>query len=239
LVPTLEKHTDPHRRAETYDLIYSRFSKSHRFIDLIEDALPRESRILDLAAGTGAVSRQLLDRGFRDLVLADVSADMLRIARGKLPSIPPDRFICACMESIDDREAYDGIVIRQAINYLTPLTLVPALSRWRTALKPGGKVLFNSFLFDPTRVSSLRTFREEIDDSIIRTLEGNAVSGNVLTHGHRAEIFHKSGGHEVVYDVNRFSILSEAEFAQACTEAGFSCVNVFNEGASVYVICHK
>jgi hypothetical protein len=50
------------------------------------------------------------------------------------------------MEEINDHEAYDGIVIRQALNYLAAKALVPALMRWRVALEPGGKLLFNSFI---------------------------------------------------------------------------------------------
>jgi phosphopantothenate---cysteine ligase (CTP) len=239
LVPILEQNNISRCRADLYDLAYSRFLKSERFIDLIGASLTTESRVLDLAAGTGEVSRQLLHRGFSNLILADASPEMIRVARGKLPSLPGESFVCTSMELINDREAYDGIVLRQAVNYLTPVTLVPALSRWRTALKPGGKLLFNSFLYDPERTTSSRTFREEVGDSIIATQEGNDVVGNVMTHGHRAEIFHKAGGYELVYDLNRFSIYSEVQLAQACNDAGFSRVRAFHERNSLYLICEK
>ena len=71
-------------------------------------------------------------------------------------------------------------MLRQAVNYLTPDTLVPALSRWRTALKPGGKLLFSSFLCDPERTPIIRTFREEVGESIVVTQEGNDVAGNTI-----------------------------------------------------------
>ena len=239
LLPILEQNNIYRRRADLYDLAYSRYQKSERFLDLIGDSLTKESRVLDLAAGTGEVSRQLLRRGFSDIVLADASPEMLRVARGKLPSLPAENFVCTRMEAINDREAYDGIVIRQAVNYLTPMMLVPALSRWRTALKPGGKLLFNSFLYDPARTPIARTFREEVGDSIVVTQEGNDVAGNIICHGHRAEIFHKAGGYELAYDLNRFSIYSELQFAQACSEAGFSRVSAFHERNSLYFICEK
>jgi hypothetical protein len=164
---------------------------------------------------------------------------MLRVARGKLPSLPAENFVCTSMEALNDCEAYDGIVIRQAVNYFAPMMLVPALSRWRTALKPGGKLLFNSFLHDPERTPISRAFRDEAGDSIIVTQEGNDVAGNIMCHGHRAEIFHKAGGYDLVYDLNRFSIYSELQFAQACSEAGFARVSAFHERSSLYLICEK
>ena len=169
LVPILEQNNIYRRRADLYDLAYSRFLKSERFIDLIGDSHKTDSRVLDLAAGTGEVSRQLLLRGFRDVVLLDASPEMLQVARGKLPSVPAENFVCTPMEVLSDREAYDGIVIRQAINYLSPMTLVPALSRWRTALKPAGKLLLNSFLYDPDHTPISRTYRDEIGDHLVVT----------------------------------------------------------------------
>jgi SAM-dependent methyltransferase len=239
LVPILEKNSITRHRADLYDLVHGRFLKSDRFIDVVGDALAPEARVLDLAAGTGEFSRQLLDRGFRDLVLVDASSVMLRVARDKLPSLGADRFVCQAMEKISDRETYDGIVIRQAINYLAPLTLVLALSRWRTALKPGGKLLFNSFLYDLEHTPSFRTYRNEIGEHIVVTHEGNDVSGNTKIHAHRAEIFHKSGGYETSYDLNRFSIYTEEQFAKACSEAGFSRVTAIRERNSLYLICEK
>jgi SAM-dependent methyltransferase len=194
---------------------------------------------LDLAAGTGGVSRHLLRRGFTDLTLADGSPEMLRVARGKLPALPARRFVCVAMEDINDSEAYDGIVVRQAINYLTPSTLIPALIRWRAALKPGGKLLLNSFLYDPQSTPTSRTFRDEVDDHILVTQEGIEVAGTLMHHGHRTEIFDKAGGYQLVYDLNRFFIYSEAEFADACVRAGFSRVRASHEQNSLYLICER
>jgi phosphopantothenate-cysteine ligase len=239
LVSVLEQNGVSCRRADLYDLAYSRFQQNDRFIDIVADSLTPANRVLDLAAGTGFLSSRLLRRGFSNLVLADLSPEMLRVARGKLPSLPAENFVCARMELLSDREAFDGIALRQAVNYLTPEALVPALSRWRKALKPGGKLLFDSFLYDPERAPIPRTFREEIGDSIVVTQEGNDVVENVMTHGHRAEIFHKSGGYELVYDLNRFSIYSEVQLAAACRQAGFSRVSALHERSSLYLICER
>jgi ubiquinone/menaquinone biosynthesis C-methylase UbiE len=239
LLPILKNNNVCGRHAEIYDLAYSRFRNSERFVELIVDSLTTESRVLDLAAGTGEVSRQLLPHGFRDLVLMDFSPEMLRVARQKLRSLSDERFVCAPMELFSDSEAYDGIVIRQPINGLVPFTLVPTLSRLRKALKPGGKLLFNSFLFEPNHSPSVQSFRHEIGDSIVVTLEGNDLTESAITHGHRAEIFHKDGGYDLVYDLTHFSIFSEVQFAQACSEAGFSRVSVLHEAQSLYLISEK
>ena len=65
---------------------------------MIGDSLTTESRVADLAAGTGEVSSQLLHRGFSDLVLADASAEILQVARGKLSSLAAANFISTKME---------------------------------------------------------------------------------------------------------------------------------------------
>jgi SAM-dependent methyltransferase len=239
LVPILEANNIYRRRADLYDLAYSRFLKSERFLNIIGDSLTTDSRVLDLAAGTGEVSRHLLLRGFTDLTLADVSPEMLRVARGKLSALPAGRFICVAMEDIIDREAYDGIVVRQAINYLNPSTLVPALVQWRGALKQGGKLLLNSFLYDPERTPISRTVRDEVGDRVLVTQEGIDVAENILSHGHRTEIFHKAGDYQLVYDLNRFYIYSEAQFVEACAGAGFSRVRALHEQNSLYLICER
>jgi SAM-dependent methyltransferase len=239
LEPILEQNNIYHRRADLYDLAYSRFQKSERFLDIICDSLTTDSRVLDLAAGTGEVSSLLLRRGFTDLILADASAEMLRVARGKLPSVPTGHFVCVAMEDVDDHEAYDGIVIRQAINYLTPKALGPALMRWRAALNPGGKLLFNSFLYDAERTPISRSFRDEVGEHVVVTQEGVDVAGNIVHHGQRTEIFHKAGGYQLVYDLNRFFVYSEAHFVEACAGAGFSQVRSFHERNSLYLICER
>jgi phosphopantothenate---cysteine ligase (CTP) len=239
LVPILEANNVYRRRSDLYDLAYSRFLKSERFLDIVGASLTTDSRVLDLAAGTGEVSRHLVRRGFADLTLADSSPEMLRVARGKLPALPARHFVCTAMENINDREAYDGIVVRQAINYLTPSTLVPALMRWRAALKPGGKLLFNSFLYDPQSTPISRTFRDEIGDHILVIQEGIDVAGNMMCHGHRTEIFHKEGGYQLVYDLNRFFIYSEAQFVEACGGACFSRVRTSREQNSLYLVCER
>jgi len=239
LEPILEANNIYRRRADLYDLAYSRFQKSERFLEIVADSLTTDSRVLDLAAGTGEVSRHLLCRGFAELVLADASPEMLRVARSKLPSLPAGHFVCVAMEEINDCEAYNGIVIRQAINYLKPSTLVPALVRWRSALKPGGKLLLNSFLYDPERTPSSRTYRDEVGDHILVTQEGIDVAGNLVSHGHRTEIFSKAGGYQLVYDLNRFSIYCEAQFVEACNRAGYARVKAICEQNSLYLICEK
>jgi phosphopantothenate---cysteine ligase (CTP) len=239
LLRILEQNSFTRRRADLYNLAYGRFLTSDRFIDKFGDSLTTESRVVDLAAGTGEVSSQLLHRGFNDLVLADASTEILRVARGKLSSLPAANFISTKVELQSNREASDGIVLRQAVNYLTPVLLVQALSRWRNALKPGGKLLFSSFLCDPERTPIVRAFREEVGECVVVTQEGNDIDGNTVYHGHRAEIFHKAGGYNRVYDLSCFSIFSEVQLAQSCSEAGFSHVSTFQERNSIYVICER
>lgn len=77
--------------ADTYDFHYYRLpipiAHLHVFCKLIRQYADREQRILDLGAGTGVVSRELLADGYTRVVSADLSLAMLREAKKKVPGI--------------------------------------------------------------------------------------------------------------------------------------------------------
>ena len=85
LLPILEQNSFTRRRADLYDLAYSRFLKSDRFIDMIGDSLTTDSRV----AGSGCRDRRSQQaaspsRLQRSRIWPMRLAEMLRVARGKL-----------------------------------------------------------------------------------------------------------------------------------------------------------
>lgn len=240
VVPLLQQNGIYGSKPELYDLAYSRFQKNTRFTDLISEELPVDADILDLAAGTGEVSLALQKRGYSKLTLADPSEPMLDIARSKFTDAPPKQCIVTSMEELDAEDAYDGIVIRQAINYLTPETLGPAFSRMYRALRKGGKLIFNSFTVQEGDTPAERNVRDETETHVLLTQEGNLVERDTIHHGQRTEIFNKqSGDFDVVYDLNSFHILTEDQFTEGLRAAGFINVSIRREGKSLYVVCTK
>jgi SAM-dependent methyltransferase len=105
----------------------------------------REGTVVELACGGGISSRMIADAGY-DVVGFDISADMVEIARGR---VPEGRFE---VQSLYDAELPDGCVavtgIGEAFNYLfDPRAGFDAMravfARVRDALVPNGIFLFD------------------------------------------------------------------------------------------------
>ena len=103
------------------------------------------SLVLDLACGTGSLTRELLRRGC-DVIGADASPDMLGVARQKLAEeFPQTLLLCQPMERLDLYGTVTGVVCTlDSLNHLlTPAALQRALTRAALFLEPGGLLLFD------------------------------------------------------------------------------------------------
>ncbi len=130
--------------ALTYDVDYSAWA------DYIEkhfrkNPLPGNT-VLDLACGTGSLTRELALRGY-ELIGVDQSPEMLSRAadknRGGSPIEPI--FLCQSMEKLDLYGTVDACVCcLDSVNYVTdPKKLRRAFQRVRLFLTPGGLFLFD------------------------------------------------------------------------------------------------
>jgi ubiquinone/menaquinone biosynthesis C-methylase UbiE len=98
-------------------------------------AEPRE--VLDLACGTGEITRALLSLG-HTVTAIDFSEDMLARARGKHGDRA--RILAGDAERLlDDDASYDALVTRHLVWTLTDPEA--AFAEWFRVLKPGGKLL--------------------------------------------------------------------------------------------------
>lgn len=107
---------------------------------LIEDALgpPAGRRVLDLACGTGEISRVLLGMG-AEVTGLDFSESMLDRARAKHAG-KRFRGILADAEAPGEPPGrYDGAIARHLVWTLTDPAA--ALAAWRAVLRPGARVL--------------------------------------------------------------------------------------------------
>lgn len=101
--------------------------------------------VLDLACGTGTMTRLLSQRGY-ELISADASHEMLAVAREKCRDLPvPPVFIGQSMEELDLYGTIDAAVCTlDSINYLTDLRqLRRAVSLVSLFLEPGGLFVFD------------------------------------------------------------------------------------------------
>ena len=135
----------------TYDVDYSSWA------DYIEKHFNRRglpgNTVLDLACGTGSLTRELAQRGY-EMIGVDLSPEMLAEAAEKnedVGGIPP-MFLCQSMDQLDLYGTIDACVCcLDSVNYVTdPRKLKKAFQRVHLFLMPGGL-----FLFDVNSVEKL------------------------------------------------------------------------------------
>lgn len=161
------------RRSETFDLAFGhRIPQGPEFdawAAAIRERLgPAPRRVLELACGTGEVTRLLLSLG-HEVTALDFSEAMLAVARRKHAGAKGLRFLLADAENpMEPDESYDAIVCRHLVWTLT--TPDAAFAEWHRMLKPGGTLLF----FDgdwaaPTRLGRLASRAIAVVDRFIGT----------------------------------------------------------------------
>lgn len=142
-----------------------------RWADYIEGHFRRLKKpvhtVLDLACGTGSLTRELSRRGY-SLIGVDLSADMLAIAEEKCRDLPVrPRFFCQSMDALCLPEQVDACVCcLDSVNYvLRPQKLQRAFRRVYDSLVPGGLFLFDADT--PEKLESMdgQVFLDEDEDT--------------------------------------------------------------------------
>lgn len=150
----------------TYDVDYAAWA------DYIEKHFARNplpgKTVLDLACGTGSLTRQLALRGY-ELIGVDQSPEMLAEAAEKNRGIAPiePMFLCQSMEKLDLYGTIDACVCcLDSVNYITdPKKLARAFGRVHLFLMPGGLFLFD--VNSPEKLEGLdgQVFLDETEDA--------------------------------------------------------------------------
>ena len=124
--------------------------------------------VLDLACGTGSLTRELALRGY-EMIGADQSPDMLAQAAEKNRGISPVEpiFLCQPMEKLDLYGTIDACVCcLDSVNYVTdPKKLQRTFQRVHLFLMPGGLFLFD--INSPEKLEGLdgQVFLDETEDA--------------------------------------------------------------------------
>ena len=152
--------------AFTYDVDYAAWA------DYIEKHFKRRGlpgkTVLDLACGTGSLTRELALRGY-EMIGVDLSPEMLAEAAEKnrdVGEVPP-MFLCQPMEQLDLYGTIDACVCcLDSVNYVTaPKKLQRAFARVHLFLMPGGLFLFD--MNTPEKLEGLdgQVFLDETEDA--------------------------------------------------------------------------
>ena len=150
----------------TYDVDYASWA------DYIQRHFARCSlpgnTVLDLACGTGSLTRELALRGY-ELIGVDRSPEMLAEAAEKSREGAPIEpiFLCQSMEKLDLYGTIDACVCcLDSVNYVTnPKRLARAFERVHLFLMPGGLFLFD--INSPEKLEGLHSqiFLDETEDA--------------------------------------------------------------------------
>lgn len=150
----------------TYDVDYTAWA---RYLERHFSKCPLPGKtILDLACGTGSLTRELALRGY-EMIGVDQSPEMLAEAVEKNRGISPTEplFLCQPMEQLDLYGTVDACVCcLDSINYVTdPKKLARAFKRVHLFLMPGGLFLFD--VNSPEKLEGLdgQVFLDETEDT--------------------------------------------------------------------------
>ncbi len=239
VIATLDVEPAYSKFPELYDAIYHRFQRSTEFVDLVSRVIGRNEAVLDLAAGTGDVSRQLQKREYRNLSLADQSEGMLRVAKTKLGEEVPT--YVTSMRNLNLGTTYDAIIVRQAINYLMHYEgLVDGLRAIHAHLTNGGRFIFNAPNFKGDDEYGDKSLEYEHGDYNLKVKEMNVLDGRVITHTQHCVLTRKDESEiKKVYDLNKFGLFTKDEFERALHETGFSSVTFLGKGLNAFTTSSK
>ena len=143
-----------------------------RWADYLEKHFARSAlpirTVLDLACGTGSLTRELAERGY-EMIGADQSEEMLAVAAEKCRGVGETEpiFLHQAMEGLDLYGTIDACVCcLDSVNYVTrPRTLERAFRRVHTFLMPGGLFLFDINTPDKLRGLDGQVFLDEREDA--------------------------------------------------------------------------
>ena len=157
--------------------VYDRFSddaeyekRAEYLLGLLRDGGVTEGILLDVACGTGKLTELLCGRGY-EIIAADVSPEMLLIARERLAAADPDALLlCQDMRELDLYGTVDAAVCTQdSVNHLTEEEdVAAAFASVSLFLRPGGLFVFDvNTPFKHRQVLSGNTFVYEDDDAFL------------------------------------------------------------------------
>lgn len=144
-------------------------------VRLLTSVCPPSAAVIDIGAGASTLVDALLDAGWSDVTVLDVSATALSLVRdrvaGPVADPPSDRtgavsFVVADVLSWQPERAYDAWHDRAVFHFLTrPDQRELYVARAAGAVPAGGVLVLGTFAADgPTRCSGLPTARYDARD---------------------------------------------------------------------------
>ncbi len=143
---------------------------AHTSIDLINAASGRHRSVLDVGGGASTLVDDLLDRGFEDITILDISRRAIQIAMARLGPERSDRitWIEGDLTRWQPVRTYDIWHDRAVLHFLTSTEQIDAYrSVLVRATKPGSMVIIGTFAPDgPEQCSGLPVQRYNAEELV-------------------------------------------------------------------------
>ena len=204
--------------------------------DYIEKHFTRLGRpvrtVLDLACGTGSLTRELALRGY-EMIGVDLSEDMLARASDKCRDLPgePPLFLHQGMETLDLYDTVDACVCcLDSVNYVTsPQKLERAFQRVHTFLMPGGLFVFDVNTPDKLRALDGQVFLDESADAYCVWRADYSARRRVCTYGMDLFTLEPDGRWSRAEELHEEYAYEPDELEALLIRAGFSRIKQYGE----------
>ena len=189
--------------------------------------------VLDLACGTGSLTRELAQRGY-EMIGVDLSPEMLAEAAEKnrdAGEVPPI-FLCQSMDKLDLYGTVDACVCcLDSVNYVTnPKKLQRAFQRVHLFLTPGGLFLFD--INTPEKLERMdgQVFLDETEDTYCVWRAEYSKRSRICSYF--MDIFRldrESGTWERGEELHRERAYTIPELTDYLRQAGFQDIKVYGQ----------
>ena len=207
-----------------------------RWADYVEKHFARSKlpihTVLDLACGTGSLTRLLAQRGY-EMIGADLSEEMLAQAAEKCRGVgnPEPIFLHQAMEELDLYGTIDACVCcLDSVNYVTRSgKLARAFQRVHTFLMPGGLFLFDINTPDKLRGLDGQMFLDENENAYCVWRADYSPRRRVCTYG--MDIFQRTEGDlwQRWEEVHEEFAYEPEELEDLLRQAGFRQIKQYGE----------
>jgi 2-polyprenyl-3-methyl-5-hydroxy-6-metoxy-1,4-benzoquinol methylase len=146
-IPSLKWNTDNIKMFWNYqsrfpDLYFtSQFGKE--IVTFLLEFLPRNSRVLDYACGTGSLTKYLLEAGFI-VTSCDLSTSSIDIVNSNYNNHPNFLGAQSVEEIINSKIQFDAVILVELIEHIDDSTLTIILSNVYDLLKSNGLAIFST-----------------------------------------------------------------------------------------------
>lgn len=194
---------------------------------------PRPVRtVLDLACGTGSLTRVLAGRGY-EMIGVDRSPEMLAEASEKCRGLAGERplFLQQSMEKLDLYGTVDACVCcLDSVNYVTrPAVLRRAFERVHLFLEPGGLFLFDVNTPDKLRAMDGQVFLDETEEAYCVWRGSFSERRRICTYGMDLFVRQEDGSWQRGEEVHREYAYELSELEEYLREAGFQGIKTHGE----------